>query len=119
VTIEDERPIAIHVLTESITRRHLSMVAKEVATRLGATKAESTSTRQAARERISGSLTSREIEVLRLLAIGTDTDEIAAKLSLARNTVRNHAQNIMLKLGVRSRVEAVILALEAGLTLER
>jgi two-component system nitrate/nitrite response regulator NarL len=55
-------------------------------------------------------LTPREREVLRLLAEGRRNDEIAKRLSIARNTVRTHVQSILLKLGVHSRLEAVALA---------
>jgi PAS domain S-box-containing protein len=56
-------------------------------------------------------LTERELEVLRLLAEGLDTREIAARLTLSRATVRNHVQHILNKLKVHSRLEAVALAL--------
>jgi DNA-binding NarL/FixJ family response regulator len=60
-------------------------------------------------------LTSRELEVLRLLAIGLRNDQIAGKLYLSPHTVRTHVQNIRRKLGVRSRLEAVLLAIRWGL----
>jgi len=56
-------------------------------------------------------LTLREREVLRLLAEGMDTREIAKRLVLSPTTVRNHIQHILSKLGVHSRLEAVALAL--------
>jgi DNA-binding CsgD family transcriptional regulator len=54
-------------------------------------------------------LTPREREILGLLADGLDTREIAAKLVVSLATVRNHVQNILAKLGVHSRLEAVVL----------
>jgi NarL family two-component system response regulator LiaR len=57
-------------------------------------------------------LTKREQEVLMLLAQGKSNTEIAAQLSISLGTVKFHLTNIYSKLGARSRVEAVTLALE-------
>ena len=61
------------------------------------------------------SLTSREHEVLTLLAKGHPTDEIGELLSITSNTVRNHIQHILNKLQVHNRLEAVVYAIEQGL----
>ena len=55
-------------------------------------------------------LTQREIEVLRLLSKGSATASIAQKLGISSTTARNHIQNILSKLGVHSRLEAVVQA---------
>jgi PAS domain S-box-containing protein len=55
-------------------------------------------------------LTQREIEVLRLLSKGSATESIAQKLGISSTTARNHIQNILSKLGVHSRLEAVVQA---------
>ncbi len=55
-------------------------------------------------------LTQREIEVLRLLSKGSATDSIAQKLGISSTTARNHIQNILSKLGVHNRLEAVVQA---------
>jgi DNA-binding NarL/FixJ family response regulator len=60
-------------------------------------------------------LTRREREVLALMMAGFDRKEIARQLFLSTNTVRTHIQNLMAKLGVHSSVEAVSVALSAGL----
>lgn len=60
-------------------------------------------------------LTEREREILRLLAEHRTNPEIAARLSLAPKTVRNHMSNIFTKLQVASRAEAIIRARDAGL----
>ncbi len=60
-------------------------------------------------------LTEREHEVLGLLAQGLNTHQIANTLSISSATVRNHVQNILTKLQVHSRLEAVAYALEHGL----
>jgi PAS domain S-box-containing protein len=59
-------------------------------------------------------LTVREQEVLALLAHGLGTDEVARELVLSPATVRNHVQNILGKLGVHSRLEAVAHAYQHG-----
>ncbi len=56
-------------------------------------------------------LTAREIEILRLLSGGTSTREIADSLFISVATARNHIQNILRKLDVHSKLEAVALAL--------
>lgn len=60
-------------------------------------------------------LTPRELEVLGLLAEGTPNHELAERMGISRNTVRNHVQNLLTKLGVHSRLEAVALASREGL----
>ena len=55
-------------------------------------------------------LTRRELEVLRLIASGASTRAMAERLHLSPATVRNHAQNILAKLGVHSRLEAAAYA---------
>jgi DNA-binding NarL/FixJ family response regulator len=60
-------------------------------------------------------LTSREVEVLRLLAGGYSNREIATALHLAEGTVKNHVSTVLLKLGARDRTRAVLRALHHGL----
>ena len=57
------------------------------------------------------SLTPRELEVLRALVEGLNTPEICDQLSITPNTLRTHVQNIMGKLHVHSKLEAVAFAL--------
>jgi PAS domain S-box-containing protein len=117
VTIDDDgHPVSIHVLTESVSARRLARIAEDVAARLAAQqRAGPGSPIDDAASAVGQALTAREVEVLRLVAAGTPTDVIARRLSLARNTVRNHIQNIESKLGAHTRIEAVVLALKAGL----
>ncbi|NOY98414.1 MAG: response regulator transcription factor [Chloroflexi bacterium] len=61
-------------------------------------------------------LTRREREVLALLVEGLNNPEIAARLSISRSTVKSHVSNILAKMGVSSRVEAVSLALKHDLS---
>jgi DNA-binding NarL/FixJ family response regulator len=59
------------------------------------------------------SLTPRELEVLRMLALGYGNQKIAENLVIAVGTVKNHVQHILAKLGVSDRTQAVVRAYEA------
>jgi two-component system nitrate/nitrite response regulator NarL len=60
-------------------------------------------------------LTPRQLEILRFLAEGSNTDAIAAELGIALETVRNHIRALLRRLGVHSRLEAVATARRHGL----
>jgi PAS domain S-box-containing protein len=64
-----------------------------------------------------GSLTTREREVITLIAMGRETNEIAEQLHISSETVRTHVRNAMSKLGARTRAQLVAIALSSDETM--
>jgi DNA-binding NarL/FixJ family response regulator len=59
-------------------------------------------------------LTPRELQILQLLADGGTPDEIAGRLEVSRNTLRTHIQNILMKLGLHSKLDAIVAGIRHG-----
>jgi len=60
-------------------------------------------------------LSGRELQVLRLVANGTDNAQIAAELHISPKTVKNHISNILMKLQIENRIQAAVFAVRSGL----
>ncbi|MER7948761.1 response regulator transcription factor [Streptomyces sp. NPDC096079] len=89
-----------------------AVIGSEIAARLSPLLSGS---RQRDAEQLFPTLTSREVEVLELIARGHDNRRIARELVLSEKTVRNHITHVFEKLQVTSRAEAVARARDAGL----
>jgi DNA-binding NarL/FixJ family response regulator len=105
------------LLAPSITRRLIERFASApaVAQAPPAFAASSASSAAGVPGRAGFALTPRELEVLGLVARGMSNSEIAASLVLSESTVKTHVARILSKLGLRDRVQAVVLAYESGL----
>jgi DNA-binding NarL/FixJ family response regulator len=90
------------LLSPSVTSRVIERMARQPAP-------------DASRDARLDELTPRECEVLELVARGRSNGEIAATLVIEESTVKTHVKRILVKLGVRDRVQAVIFAYESGL----
>jgi DNA-binding NarL/FixJ family response regulator len=90
------------LLAPSVTRRLI----EEFARTGPATKAEAPGLDE---------LTPRELEVLKLIATGRSNAEIAEELIVGETTVKTHVARVLMKLGLRDRVQAVVLAYESGI----
>jgi DNA-binding NarL/FixJ family response regulator len=90
------------LLAPSITRRLIERFTHAARPPAGAVPAEL------------AELTARELDVLRLVAAGLSNTEIAARLVLGENTVKTHVAHVLAKLGLRDRVQAVVLAYRTG-----
>lgn len=66
-------------------------------------------------DNVGSNLTAREVEVLRLAARGMTNKEISQQLFLSVNTVRNHMQRVLNKLGAHSKLEATAIAVRLGI----
>jgi DNA-binding NarL/FixJ family response regulator len=91
-----------------------SLLAPSVTRRLIEDVVRRGSPRPALRRRI-GELTEREIDTLRQVARGLSNAEIATELVVSEHTVKTHVSNVLTKLGLRDRAQAVVFAYESGL----
>ena len=90
------------LLSPSVTRRVIERMAQQPTPELGS-------------DGKLKDLTPREIDVLRLVARGLSNREISFALGVEESTIRTHVKHILMKLGLRDRIQVVIFAYEAGL----
>jgi DNA-binding NarL/FixJ family response regulator len=90
------------LLSPSVTRTVLDRMAKQRVT-------------PGALDRRLGELTPREREVLELITRGSSNSEIAEALVIEESTVKTHVKRVLMKLGLRDRIHAVIFGYESGL----
>jgi PAS domain S-box-containing protein len=105
----------VHVVRDISRQRDMEEFVKQVRARMGALCLPPEA--EASRSHASpiAIITLREREVLNLLALGASTADIASRLGISPATARNHVQNLLTKLEVHNRLEAVTLALRRGL----
>jgi PAS domain S-box-containing protein len=96
----DEAPTIVHLFRDVTAAHQIELlVRRQLAQGAVAASEESVD--------LDGELTRRELQVVEMLRTGSTTEEIADKLAIRRTTVRNHVQNILSKLNVHTRLEAV------------
>lgn len=112
-TPRGQKPLAVHLFRDVTKRRRIEQAASRATAALGEFSAEEKTGNGAnlGLSEVPGPrLTRRELEVLRLLACGTDTVQIAESLGISYITARNHISNVLTKMGARNRLQAVLYA---------
>jgi DNA-binding CsgD family transcriptional regulator len=113
----DGAPVRLHFLRETTRERQLEELLRHVVSTASKLSPAPPAAQDgsAARDASLRGVTAREREVVKLLAQGSSTDDIAARLGVTPRTARNHIQNVLGKLRVHSRLEAVVYASARGL----
>lgn len=123
-----EKSFMVHILRDVTKERKLASALSQFLIELEAADLESqnvfgeksghrrpASAQFTASDLLSVSLSAREIEVLKLLAEGLSTKALAQKLNISHFTARNHIQNILVKLNLHSKAQAVSYAYKRGI----
>lgn len=109
-------PLCVHLLQDLKRQRQIEELLRQVASTASRLSSSSAGNGDGKRfPRLLHGLTERERDVVRLLARGSSTADIAAGLGITPRTARNHIQNVLCKLDVHSRLEAVAYASARGL----
>jgi len=102
--IKEEVPQTIVEAVRGVARGEEGWVSRQIAAQMASWTQQET-----------GQLTNREMEVLRLVVKGQTNQEIGISLGISDKTVEKHLENVFIKLGVSSRVEAAVHAVREGL----
>lgn len=105
----------VHMFRDVTARRRAEVFAEKTVALVGTLDDESADPPRRRNAAAAVRLTTRELEVLRLLGQGLSTAAIAGRLSLSRATVRNHVDRLRSKLGAHSRIEALVRAGQLGI----
>jgi len=110
-------PLVVHLMRSIEERKKIETLTKEILVRVGELTGREADgiIAQGHSQEPRTELTPREITVLRALADGRSTKEIAEQLSISGATVRNHVQRLLRKLKSHTRLEAVMCAAREGL----
>ena len=101
--------LAVHLVRDVSEQRSIEMQAERVLASVASVAPPATE------DDSTGRLTKRELEVLRLLAAGLSNRQIADTFGVSPTTVRNHVEHLLGKLGVHSKLEAVVYAARHGI----
>ena len=114
---EAGRTLAIHMFRDVTSRRRAEMLAQATLATVSrfAEPSEEPPIETEPYPVPAPAITARELEVVRLLAEGMSTAQMAKKLSVTQATVRNHVDHLLSKLGVHRRLEAALYATQHGL----
>ena len=91
-----------------------SLISPQIATKvLQLLRAQQTGTGRT--KQVRAELSERELDVLKLIAVGKDNSEIAKELFISPKTVKNHISNILMKLQIDNRIQAAVYAVRSGI----
>ena len=91
-----------------------SLISPQIATKvLQLLRAQHTGTGRT--KQVRAELSERELDVLKLIAVGKDNSEIAKELFISPKTVKNHISNILMKLQIDNRIQAAVYAVRSGI----
>ena len=112
-----DAPLLVHLFDDASEAEHFSSAKESVCDALVAGGADILSDRPADPPSHTEAqwLTRRELEILRLVALGRDAPSIAAELGISRHTVRNHIRNLRQKLNATTKLDAVVKGIRLGI----